>query len=167
MFRPVFGDISRVAHRAILADFRRRVSPLLREAMLVWRLEVSTGHHVAETMGAQESRAMTEEHQALVERFGRLMKRHKGYSEKKMFGGVCFMVNGNMCVGPWKGALIVRLDKENHEQTLSEPHVKPMDITGKVMKGWALVEPDGIESEKNLKMWVDRGVKFARSLPPK
>ena len=51
--------------------------------------------------------------------------------EKKMFGGVCFMINGNMCVGPWKGSLIVRLDKKKHDETQSEPYVKPMDITGK------------------------------------
>ncbi|TWT60950.1 TfoX/Sxy family protein [Rubinisphaera italica] len=110
---------------------------------------------------------MREGEEELIERIRPLMKRRKGYSEKKMFGGVCFMINGNMCVGPWKGALIVRLDKEGHEDTQSEPHVKPMDITGKVMKGWALVEPAGIESVEELKAWVERAVKFARSLPAK
>jgi hypothetical protein len=84
-----------------------------------------------------------------------------------MFGGVAFMINGNMCEGPWKGSLVVRLDKANHEVTQSEPHVKPMDITGKVMKGWALIEPAGIESDEELKAWVERGVAFARSLPAK
>ena len=64
-----------------------------------------------------------------------------------MFGGVCFMINGNMCVGTWKGSLIVRLDKENHDETLAEPHAKPANITGRVMKGWALVEPEGVQSE--------------------
>ena len=77
------------------------------------------------------------------------------------------MVNGNMCVGPWKGSLIVRLDKANHDETQSEPHVKPMDITGKVMKGWARVEPAGIEEDDDLKAWIERAVKFARSLPAK
>ena len=96
-----------------------------------------------------------------------LLKRRKGYSEQKMFGGVCFMINGNMCVGPWKGALIVRLAKQQHDETQSEPHVKPMDITGKVMKGWALVEPAGIESDDDLAEWVERAVKFARTLPSK
>lgn len=110
---------------------------------------------------------MREGEEELIERIRPLIKRRKGYSEKKMFGGVCFMINGNMCVGPWKGALIVRLDKEDHEDTQSEPHVKPMDITGKVMKGWALVEPAGIESDEDLKAWVERAVKFARSLPAK
>lgn len=84
-----------------------------------------------------------------------------------MFGGICFMINGNMCVGPWKGSLVVRLAKEDHESTQAIPHVKPMDITGKVMKGWALVTPAGIKSDEDLKIWVDRAVKFARSLPAK
>lgn len=110
---------------------------------------------------------MTDEDETLVARIRPLMKRRKGYSEKMMFGGVAFMINGNMCVGPWKGSLIVRLEKEKHEQTQSEPYVKPMDITGKVMKGWARVEPAGIESDQDLKVWVERAVKFVRSLPEK
>ena len=77
------------------------------------------------------------------------------------------MINGNMCVGPWKGSLIVRLRKENHEQTQSEPHVKPMDITGKVMKGWARVEPEAIQTDDELLSWINRAVTFVRSLPPK
>jgi len=77
------------------------------------------------------------------------------------------MINGNMCVGPWKGSLVVRLDKNNHDETQSEPHVKPMDITGKAMKGWALIEPAGIESDDDLKAWVRRAAKFASSLPAK
>ena len=111
--------------------------------------------------------AMTEADERLIERIRPILKRRKGYSEKKMFGGVCFMINGNMCVGPWKGGLIVRLEKEKHEETQSEPHVRPMDITGKVMKGWALVEPAGINADDNLKAWVRRGAKFAASLPAK
>jgi len=110
---------------------------------------------------------MTEEDELLASRIRPLMKRRKGCTEQKMFGGVCFMINGNMCVGPWKGALIVRLDKADHEATQAEPHVEPMDITGKVMRGWALVKPAGIKTDADLKAWVDRGVKFARSLPGK
>ena len=110
---------------------------------------------------------MTEDDIILVERLRPMMKRRKGYSEKKMFGGICFMINGNLCVGPWKGSLIVRLDRDSHEQTQSEPYAKPMDITGKVMKGWARIEPAGIASDDDLKDWVNRAVKFARRLPPK
>ena len=105
--------------------------------------------------------------EALVQRLRPLFKRRKGYSEKKMFGGICFMINGNMCVGPWKGSLIVRLDKDKHDETQSEPYVRPMDTTGKVMRGWARVEPAGIDSDEELRSWVDRAIKFARSLPEK
>ena len=110
---------------------------------------------------------MDEEDEILIQRIRPILKRRKGYSEKKMFGGVCFMINGNMCVGPWKGSLIVRLDKTYHDKTQSEPHTKPMDITGKVMKGWAIVTPAGIESDDDLKSWVRRAAAFASSLPPK
>ena len=84
-----------------------------------------------------------------------------------MFGGVCFMINGNMCVGTWKDSLIVRLEREKHDETLAEPHTKPADIAGRTMKGWALVEPPGIASEQDLKDWVDRAAAYAASLPPK
>jgi len=108
---------------------------------------------------------MTEDDETLVCRIRPFMKRRKGYSEQKMFGGLCFMINGNMCVGPWKGSLIVRLAKEDHETTQSRPHVKPMDITGKIMKGWARVEPGGIQSDEELKSWIDAAVKFVQTLP--
>jgi len=77
---------------------------------------------------------MTSADETLVDRIRAILKRRKGYSEQKMFGGCCFMINGNMCVGPWKGSLIVRLDKERHDETQTEAFVKPMDITGKVMR---------------------------------
>ena len=104
---------------------------------------------------------------ALSERIRPILTRRRGVSEKKMFGGICFMVNGNMCVGTWKGSLIVRLDKKNHDETLAEPHTKPADMNGRVMKGWALVQPVGIESENDLTVWVNRAAKFAESLPTK
>lgn len=110
---------------------------------------------------------MTEADEALVDRLRPLFKRRKGYSEKKMFGGICFMINGNMCVGPWKGSLIVRLDRAKHEETQSEKYARPMDITGKVMKGWARIEPQGIACDEDLQEWVSRAIQFARSLPPK
>ncbi|MCA9198203.1 MAG: TfoX/Sxy family protein [Planctomycetales bacterium] len=110
---------------------------------------------------------MTEDDEKLVQRIRPYMKRRKGYSEKKMFGGLCFFINGNMTVGPWKGSLIVRLAKEDHEQNQQLPHATPMDITGKVMKGWVKVEPPGIESDDDLKAWIERAVQFARTLPAK
>lgn len=103
----------------------------------------------------------------LSERIRPILSRRSGVSERKMFGGTCFMLNGNMCVGTWKDSLIVRLDKNNHEETLTEPHTKPADMNGRIMKGWALVEPAGIASDKSLAMWVDRAAKYAGSLPAK
>lgn len=110
---------------------------------------------------------MLEADEQLVERVRPLMKRRTGYSEKKMFGSICFFINGNMTVGPWKGALIVRLPKEDHEMNQRLPHATPMDITGKVMRGWVKVEPEGIETDDQLKIWVDRAIAFVRTLPPK
>ena len=84
-----------------------------------------------------------------------------------MLGGVCFLINGNMCVGSWKGSLVVRLDKADHDAIQSEAHTKPFDVTGRVMKGWTLVAPEGIRSHPELKAWVRRAAKFAESLPTK
>ena len=103
----------------------------------------------------------------LADRVREILSGREGVSERKMFGGVCFMIHGNMCVGTWKGALIVRLDKKDHEKTLAEPHTKPADITGRVMTGWALVEPAGIDSDNDLEAWVHRAAVYAEFLPPK
>lgn len=110
---------------------------------------------------------MKEDDALLVDRIRKLMKRFKGHTEKKMLGSICFMINGNMCVGPWQGSLIVRLDKADDDATQAEPFVKPMDITGKVMKGWARVEPAGIDNDDDLLAWIKRAVAFVRTLPGK
>ena len=100
-------------------------------------------------------------------RIRQILSSRRRISERKMFGGVCFMINGNMCVGTWKESLIVRLDRKNHDKTLAEPHTRPADMNGRTMKGWALVDPAGIESENDLTAWVNRAARFAESLPPK
>ena len=104
---------------------------------------------------------------ALAGRIRPLLTQLPGFSEKNMFGGVCFMIHGNMCVGTWKDSLIVRLEREKHEETLAEPHTKPADIAGRTMRGWALVEPAGIASEDDLATWVARAADYAASLPAK
>ena len=103
--------------------------------------------------------------QELVDRIRLVLSRREGYSERRMFGTVCFMVRGNMCAGTWKGSLIVRLDRKDHEATLAEPHTGPADMNGRAMKGWALVEPAGIASDDRLAAWLDRAWSFAGSLP--
>ena len=87
--------------------------------------------------------------------------------EKKMFGGVCILVNGNMACGVYKDDLIVRVGREKYQEALSRPCTKLFDITGKALKGWVMVEPGGCEIESDLKTWVELGLAFARSLPAK
>jgi TfoX/Sxy family transcriptional regulator of competence genes len=105
--------------------------------------------------------------ETLAERIRQRLARRKGIEEKKMFGGIGFMLNGNMLVGVWKNSLIVRLGDEQGEGALLEPHVKPFDITGRPMKGWVLVGPEGIADDKKLKGWIERAVKLVGKLPKK
>jgi TfoX/Sxy family transcriptional regulator of competence genes len=90
-----------------------------------------------------------------------------GLTEKAMFGGIAFMVRGNMAVGVSKEDLMVRVGPDEHEAALSRPHVKPFDMTGRPMKGWVVVEPEGVKSQEALREWVKTGVEFALSLPAK
>ena len=109
----------------------------------------------------------TMSNEVLIDRIRRILSRREGCSERGMFGTVCFMIRGNMCVGVWNGSLIVRLDKKDHDATLAEPHTSPADMNGRAMRGWALVEPAGIESDDRLAAWLDRAASFAASLPAK
>src|SRR5262245_3537950 len=103
--------------------------------------------------------------ESLALRIRQVLGRRRGITEKKMFGGVGFLLNGNMCVGIWKQSLIVRLDPEQSAEALREPHVVEFDITGRPMKGWVIVEPDGIESDEQLSTWITRAFDFVRTLP--
>ena len=87
--------------------------------------------------------------------------------EKKMFGGIGFMLHGNMACGIINDMLIVRVGKENYEAALARPHTSVFDITGRVMRGWVMVGPAGTADDDSLSAWVDTGVTFALSLPPK
>jgi TfoX/Sxy family transcriptional regulator of competence genes len=86
---------------------------------------------------------------------------------EKMFGGLAMLLHGNMAVGVHGDALIVRTDPGRREQLLAEPGARVFDMTGRPMKGWLLVDPDGCAEDDDLRRWVDRGVEYARSLPPK
>jgi TfoX/Sxy family transcriptional regulator of competence genes len=90
-----------------------------------------------------------------------------GVEEKKMFGGVGFLVNGNMACGVHKNNMIVRVGPEKHAWALAQPHTRPFDMTGRPMSGWVEVEPPGCATESALKAWVDLGLAFALSLPGK
>ena len=87
--------------------------------------------------------------------------------EKKMFGGVGFMVLGNMACGVNKDNLIVRVGPDQYEQALSRPHARPFDMTGRPMRGWVMLGPAGYESDDDLKAWVQQGVDLALTLPAK
>jgi TfoX/Sxy family transcriptional regulator of competence genes len=105
--------------------------------------------------------------ETLAARIREALARKKGVEEKKMFGGIGFLLNGNLLVGVWKDSLCVRLGPEQAEEALPEPHVKNFDITGRPMKGWVLIEPEGVEDDDQLKGWIQRALKFVGALPAK
>jgi hypothetical protein len=103
----------------------------------------------------------------LAGRVRKLLAKRKAIAEKKMFGGVAFLLNGNMCCGLHGEELIVRLDPEETDQALASPHTRIFDMTGRPMKGWILVEPAGLAKKDALAKWVGVGVDYAASLPAK
>src|ERR1700757_537945 len=105
--------------------------------------------------------------EALAERIRQALARRKNVEEKKMFGCVCFFLNGNALAGVWKDRLIARLGSDEGEAALREPHVRAFDITGKPMKNWVAVEREGVPDEETVKEWVQRALKFVGKLPAK
>lgn len=103
----------------------------------------------------------------LAQRVHELLKRRKGFSQRKMFGGICYMLNGNMCCGVTRDVLMLRLGEEKAAWALEEPFTSVMDFTGKPMKSMIYVEPSGFEDDQDLKQWVELAVQFSRSLPAK
>jgi TfoX/Sxy family transcriptional regulator of competence genes len=103
----------------------------------------------------------------LADRIRRALKGCSRVSERKMFGGVAFMIRGHMACGTVRGSLMVRLGEEGVAAALKKPHVEPMDFTGKVIRSMAYVRPPGIRTGNALKAWVDRAAAFALTLPPK
>lgn len=88
-------------------------------------------------------------------------------SEKKMFGGIAFLLKGNVLVGAWKDSLVLRLGTEAASIALRQPYVRDFDITGKPMKGWVVVTPPGLEDDDQLSEWIERAITFVGKLPPK
>lgn len=103
----------------------------------------------------------------IAERLSNVFSEHKDVKEKKMFGGIAYMFKNHMCVGVINDLLMVRVGPEQYEDTLSEDYVRPMDFTGRPMNGYVYVETAGFKTDKNLRKWVDRGIKFVKTLPPK
>lgn len=103
----------------------------------------------------------------LAARIRDALARKKNIEEKKMFGCVCFLLNGNALVGVWKDRLIARLGPDEGEAALLEPHVRAFDITGRPMRNWVAVDPEGVEDDDQLKGWIQQAVKFVKGLPAK
>jgi len=95
------------------------------------------------------------------------MKRRRGVREQKMFGGVAFMIDGNMACGVARDDLCLRLGEAGAAEALKQRGVRPMNFTGKTIKSMVFVSADVLKSDDTLKRWVEKGVRYARTLPPK
>ncbi|MDX8480388.1 TfoX/Sxy family protein [Mesorhizobium sp. VK24D] len=91
----------------------------------------------------------------------------RAFTEQKMFGGTCFMLNGNMLIGTSKRGLLVRVGKDAHAAAAAQPCASPMEMGGRLMEGYVHVAPEGTASEAELAAWLDRALAFVETLPPK
>ena len=104
----------------------------------------------------------------LANRIRELMAGEAGVTEKKMFGGLAFLIGGNMSVAAsGQGGLMVRVDPDETEALLAKPHARPFEMRGRQMDGWLRVGDEGVRTKRQLEPWVKRGVAYARSLPQK
>jgi TfoX/Sxy family transcriptional regulator of competence genes len=104
----------------------------------------------------------------LANRVRELIGVESGLTEKKMFGGLAFLINGNMSVGvSGQGGLMVRVDPAETDALLARPHARAFEMRGREMQGWLRVDSEGVRTKRQLEPWVRRGVTYARSLPPK
>jgi TfoX/Sxy family transcriptional regulator of competence genes len=106
--------------------------------------------------------------EALAERIRELVAGERGVAEKKMFGGLAFLLNGNMAVAAsGQGGLLVRVDPEESDALVKKTGARLMEMRGREMPGWMRVDAGAVKTKKQLAAWVDRGVAYARALPPK
>ena len=104
----------------------------------------------------------------LAHRIRELMAGEAGVTERKMFGGLAFLIGGNMSVAAsGQGGLMVRVDPEQTEGLLAKPHARLFEMRGRQVNGWLRVDDEGVRTKRQLEPWVKRGVGYARSLPPK
>jgi TfoX/Sxy family transcriptional regulator of competence genes len=104
----------------------------------------------------------------LANRVRELIGVESGLTEKRMFGGLAFLINGNMSVGvSGQGGLMVRVDPTETHALVAKPHARPFEMRGREMQGWLRVDSEGVRTQRQLEPWVRRGVTYARSLPPK
>jgi hypothetical protein len=104
----------------------------------------------------------------LGERLRALLQNERGLSEKKIFGGLAFLINGNMAVSASsKGGLLLRVDPSETETLVAQPHAEPFEMRGRDMTGWLRIAPEGVRTDKELRRWAAIGTAYARSLPAK
>jgi TfoX/Sxy family transcriptional regulator of competence genes len=104
----------------------------------------------------------------LADRIRELIAAERGVEEKRMFGGLAFLINGNMSVAAsGRGGLIVRVPPDETEKLLGREHVEPMVMAGRETRGWLLIAADGLKTKRQLQSWVTRGVGYAKNLKPK
>jgi len=104
----------------------------------------------------------------LANRIRELIAGEPGVVEQKMFGGLAFLIGGNMSVSAsGRGGLLLRVAPEETEALLAKPHAAPFEMRGRTMDGWLRIDPAGVTTKRELERWVKRGVAYARSLPPK
>jgi len=103
----------------------------------------------------------------LAQRVREILEEEKGVEEKKMFGGLCFLLSGNMVCGIIKDDLIVRVGAEQYQAMLLVPHTRKFEITGRPLTGWVVVLARALDDDDELGAWLQRAVSFVRTLPPK
>ncbi len=103
----------------------------------------------------------------LEEKIDNAVKRWNDLAKKKLFGGICYLLKGNMCFGIWKDFLIVRTGRELGEKSLKDKNVEPFAVTGRPMSGWIMVKEAAWKSQAGLAKWINAGRATARSLPEK
>jgi TfoX/Sxy family transcriptional regulator of competence genes len=104
---------------------------------------------------------------SLAARVRQALGSRRGIVEKKMFGGVGFLLHGNMLVGVWQDSLIARVGPDEAAKALAGEFVREFDVTGRPMKGWVMIEPDGLDTDQHLGDWIDRTLAFVATLPAK
>lgn len=103
----------------------------------------------------------------LADRIRAKVYRQPGFTEKQMFGGICYMLNGNVCTGVIKDEMVLRQDPGRTDELLRNKHIRVFDFSGRPMKGWFFIGLEGVESEEDLGYWAKAAIRYARSLPAK
>jgi hypothetical protein len=104
----------------------------------------------------------------LANRVREHVRNEEGLTEKRMFGGLAFLINGNMAVSASsQGGLLLRCDPVQTDDLIGDPHARRFEMRGREMDGWLRIDGDGVKTERELRRWIGRGVAYARSLPPK